>query len=403
MTKQAEKLAILRYFAGSFLFITALPKLVACMFRALPLLTVLFSIALLTAGFTPVPKAKRIVLAYVGGFRGLVDTEKIAAEKLTHINYAFVDIKNNRAWLHNLATDSTNFRKLNALKRRNPDLKILISIGGWAWSENFSDAVLSDTSRMAFAASAVDIVRQYGLDGIDIDWEYPGMKGEDNVFRPEDRGNFTLMFKALRDGLDSLKQQTGKDYLVTTALPGFNEIFTHTDMAQAQQYLSYVNVMSYDFFTEGALAGHHTNLYASGKVANETSGDRAVKLYQQAGVPTEKLVLGIAFYGRAWQLQNSDPEAQPRTVTKVERGGGYTFIKDSLLTNPAYKRHWDKQAKAPYLYNADLKQFVSYDDEESVKEKCQYVKKQGLAGVMFWEYFSDPKAYLLTEIDRQIK
>ncbi|GAB3019443.1 glycoside hydrolase family 18 protein [Spirosoma pulveris] len=350
----------------------------------------------------PKPTARPIVLAYVGGFRGLVDAEKIAAEKITHINYAFVDVRNNRAWLHNLATDSTNFRKLNQLKRRNPDLKILISLGGWSWSENFSDAVVSDTGRVAFAASAVDIVREYQLDGIDIDWEYPGMKGEDNVFRPEDKENFTLLFKSLREQLNGLKKQTGKDYLVTTALPGFEAIFTHTDMAQAHQYLDFINVMSYDFFTGGPLAGHHTNLYASGKVDKESSGDLSIKRYEQAGVPANKLLLGIAFYGRAWQLQNDNPKAHPRTITKVERGGGYTFIKDSLLTNPAYKRHWDRRAKAPYLYNGDLKRFVSYDDEKSVKAKCDYVKKNGLAGVMFWEYFSDPKAYLLDEINRQL-
>ncbi|HEX9957135.1 MAG TPA: glycoside hydrolase family 18 protein, partial [Fibrella sp.] len=280
------------------------------MFRTLQLLTVLSITTLLYAGFAPKPKP--IVLGYVGGFRGLVDTDRIAAEKLTHINYAFVDIKKNRAWLHNLATDSTNFRNLNQLKLRNPDLKILISIGGWAWSENFSDAVLSDTSRTAFAASAVDIVRQYQLDGIDIDWDYPGMKGEDNVFRPEDKENFTLMFKALREQLNGLQQQTGKDYLVTTAMPGFNEIFTHTDMAGAQHYLDYINVMSYDFFTVGPQAGHHTNLYPSGKVTNEQSGERAVSLYRQAGIPAEKLVLGVAFYGRAWQLQNDNPTFQPR-------------------------------------------------------------------------------------------
>ncbi|MGF7215212.1 chitinase [Spirosoma lacussanchae] len=373
------------------------------MLRPSYVLTLLFISALLGAGLAPGPTTKPIVLAYVGGFRGLVNTDQIAVEKLTHINYAFVDVRNNRAWLHNLATDSTNFRKLNNLKQRNPDLKILISIGGWSWSENFSDAVLSDTARVAFAASAVDIVRQYQLDGVDIDWEYPGMKGEDNVFRPEDRQNFTLLFKALRDQLNNLQKQTGKPYLVTTALPGFDAIFTHTDMGQAQQYLDYINIMSYDHYTGGPLAGHHTNLFPTGQVPNEQSGDRAVQAYQKAGVPASKLLLGIAFYGRAWQLQQDNPKIQPRTIAKVERGGGYTFIKDSLLTNPAYKRYWDRKAKAPYLYNADLKRFVSYDDEESVKAKCRYVRKKGLAGVMFWEYSSDPKTYLLTEIDRQLR
>lgn len=373
------------------------------MFNPIYLRLLIFLSGLLFLGAVSKKTPRPIVLAYVGGFRGLVDTDKIAVEKLTHINYAFVDVKNNRAWLHNLATDSTNFRKLNLLKQRNPELKILISIGGWAWSENFSDAVLSDTSRLAFAVSAVDIVRQYNLDGIDIDWEYPGMKGEDNVFRPEDRENFTLMFKALREQLDRLKMQTGKLYLVTTALPGFPAIFTHTEMAKVQQYLDFINVMSYDFYTGGPQAGHHTNLFPAGGVDNEQSGDRAVKLYVEAGVPIEKLVLGLAFYGRGWQLTTENHKTYPRTAVKTNRVGGYTFIKDSLLTNPAFIRYWDRKAKAPYLFQREQKFFISYDDEESVRHKCRYVKKKGMAGVMFWEYFNDPKDYLLTEIDRQIR
>src|SRR5688572_15973433 len=122
------------------------------------------------------------VIAYVGGFRGLVDSESIDADKVTIINYAFIDVKDSVAWLHNLTTDTINFRKLNLLKARNPNLRLLISIGGWSWSENFSDAVLTETSRKKFASSAVEIVQQYHLDGVDIDWEYPGMPGEDNVF-----------------------------------------------------------------------------------------------------------------------------------------------------------------------------------------------------------------------------
>lgn len=368
-------------------------------FFPLPVLLVLFLV--LGMGFRKTPKP--IVLAYVGGFRGLVDTDNIRAEQLTHINYAFVDVKNNRAWLHNLVTDSTNFRNLNRLKQRNPDLKILISIGGWAWSENFSDAVLSDTSRQAFAASAVEIVRQYQLDGVDIDWEYPGMKGEDNVFRPEDKQNFTLMFRALREQLDALKQKTGKPYLVTTALPGFNEIFTHTEMGKVQQYLDFINVMSYDFHVSGPNVGHHTNLFPGGGVENEQSGDRAVQLYREAGVPAEKLVLGLAFYGRGWQLTTDNHRDVPRQAVKTNRVGGFTFIKDSLLTNPSFVRYWDKKAKAPYLFQSEQKFFITYDDEESVKHKCRYARKKGMAGVMFWEYFNDPKGYLLAEINRQFR
>src|SRR6202044_2040336 len=104
---------------------------------------------------------QKVIIGYVGGYRGLVNTSLIVPEKLTHINYAFVDIKNNRAWLHREATDTVNFRHLNLLKKDNPKLKILISIGGWTWSGKFSDAVLSDTSRQGFAASAVAIIKKF--------------------------------------------------------------------------------------------------------------------------------------------------------------------------------------------------------------------------------------------------
>ena len=109
---------------------------------------------------------KPVIIAYVGGFRGrLLQPDSIDAERLSHINYAFVDVKQNRAWLHNEATDTLNFARLNLLKKRNPDLKILISVGGWIWSKNFSDAVLTDSSTANFSKSAVDIVAKYGLEG----------------------------------------------------------------------------------------------------------------------------------------------------------------------------------------------------------------------------------------------
>src|SRR6185295_4583192 len=153
-------------------------------------------------------KTKPVIIGYVGGFCGLIATDSIDVWRLSYINYAFVDIKDNRAWLHNEATDTVNLRKLSELKKINPDLKILISIGGWTWSKNFSDATLTDSSTKNFVLSAVDIVSKYNLDGIDIDWEYPGMIGDSNMFRPEDKQHYTNLFKELREGLDNLSQST---------------------------------------------------------------------------------------------------------------------------------------------------------------------------------------------------
>lgn len=349
------------------------------------------------------PSSRKVVIGYLPGFRGVLDAESIEAAKLTHINYAFVDVKDSLARLTNMETDTVNFRKLAGLKKLNPDLKILISIGGWSWSENFSDAVLTETSREKFAKSSLKIIEDYQLDGVDIDWEYPGLKGEDNVFRTEDKENFTLMFAEIRKELDALSAQTGREYLLTTAVPCFDRFFEVTNMGEAAQYLDYVNLMAYDFFVSGEIAGHHSNLYHSQSYENELSAARAYDDYTKAGVPAEKLVLGIPFYGRSWIMQTPENNGILQAVSSVERGGGYTYIKDSISAKPGFVRYWDDKAKMPYLFNAETRQLVTYDDEESVRYKCEFVKDKGMAGVMFWQYASDPKLYLLNEINRQFR
>jgi chitinase len=344
----------------------------------------------------------KVIIGYVGGYRGLAKIDIIAAKKLTHINYAFVDIKNNRAWLHREATDTINLRHLTMLKKKNPALKILISIGGWTWSKNFSDAVLSDTSRQGFAESAVAILKKFELDGIDIDWEYPGRPGyEGNIYRPEDKQNYTLMFKELRSQLNNLQKQTGKKYLLTTAAGGFKDFLEHTEMGDAQQYLDYVNLMTYDF-SGGNIASHHTGLYASKSYKAQNNADDAVTLFMAAGVPASKLVMGIAFYGHTSTLV-AGAKGLGDTVATRTKNLGYTTIKDSIFKLPAFKQYRDKNAKADYIYNADTREFITYDDEWSVKKKCKYAKSKNMGGVMFWEYDSDLKEYLLTEINNILK
>lgn len=345
-------------------------------------------------------RSKPVIIGYVGGYNGLVNTAIIDATKLTHINYAFVDVKDNRAWLHNEKTDTVNFRMLNLLKQQNPALKILISIGGWTWSKHFSDAVLSDTSRRAFAITSVDIIRKYQLDGVDIDWEYPGMVGDGNVFRPEDKQNYTLMFQAIREELTKLQQETGRYYLLTTATGGFPGYLDHTEMGKAQEYLDYVNLMTYDY--SYGQTGHHTNLFPSRDYDKENSAHKAVTTYMAAGVPAHKLVVGLAFYGRGGVVASTDKRGFDQKILSNFRVGGYTYIKDSLTKMKGFRTYWDRKAKAPYLFNATEKKFATYDNERSVKYKCRYVRKHKLGGVMFWQYSSDPKLYLLNTVCRNL-
>ncbi|MFB6453888.1 glycoside hydrolase family 18 protein [Chitinophaga sp. Hz27] len=345
-------------------------------------------------------KPKPVVIGYVGGYRGTVNTETIAAKKLTHINYAFVNVEHNRAVLTNITTDTVNFKNLSALKKINPDLKILISIGGWAWSANFSDAVLTDTARAAFAKSAVDIIAKYNLDGVDIDWEYPAREGEvGNIFRPEDKVNYTLMFAALRKELDQLEKKTHKKLLLTTATAGFVGFLETTEMDKAQKYLDYINIMTYDCYST-KFAGHHTNLFPTKAFEKSRNADEAVQAYIAAGVPAEKLVMGIAFYGRNFKVTDSTATATGlgSPIARQQFGSGYTFIRDSLLLK-GYHAYRDQDAKADYLYNPTTKDFITCDDEWSVQNKCNYVLDKKMGGVMFWEYSSDKKEYLLDQIN----
>jgi chitinase len=274
----------------------------------------------LTINAQTAKQRKYIVIGYVGGYHGLVDTTMVHASKLNVINYAFVNVKNNRAFLTNLKTDTINFRYLLSLKKANPDLKVVISIGGWIWSRNFSDAVLSDTSRRAFVASAINMVRIYHLDGIDIDWEYPGMIGAGNIYRDADKQNYTLMFRDLRHGLDSVEHETGKKMLLSAAVGGFKTFLLHTEMDKVAQYLNYVNLMTYDYSHGDSIAIHHTNLFSSKQYSSDEYAANAVADFEAAGVPANKLVMGIAFYGHSIKVT-----ANGRHGLGVKTVGGAAF------------------------------------------------------------------------------
>jgi chitinase len=349
-------------------------------------------------------REKAVIIGYVGGYNGnLIETNKIDAKRLSHINYAFVDIKDNLAWLHNEKTDTINFRKLNDLKNINPELKILISVGGWTWSKNFSDATLTDELALNLAKSAVEIVEKHGLDGVDIDWEYPGMVGDNNTFRPVDGENYTNLFRHLREQLDLLGAETGKQYFVTTAIGGSREFLQHTNMETAQKYLDYINLMSYDFDnTYDNMSSHHQNLFAPANRPYLYSTDVTIQNLKKVGVQLSKVVMGLGFYGKGKIVDSADNNGLYQLPVRGGSGGGYTYLKDSLVKKKGYVRYWDEESQAPYLFNNESKHFITYDDEESIKLKCDYIKEYGLAGAMFWTYFSDPKLYLLQVLNQEL-
>lgn len=349
------------------------------------------------------------IIGYVAGWKENWTTDKIDARKLTHINYAFAVIEDGRVVARH-GTDPYNFKVLDSLKQENPDLKLLISVGGWADSHKFSDAALTEKSRTLFAESAIEFMKKYNLDGVDIDWEYPASSGQNNMYRAVDKQNFTLMLKKLREQLDIRSEIDGRTddnpYLLTVATGASQGFLNNTEMHKAHQYLDFVNVMTYDFHTGGnPVAGHHTNLYPSGSI-NWTgrSSDQAIQWYIDAGIPPYKLVLGVAFYGRFWSNVRPNGHGLYEWTPEGDRGGfDFHEIKTNYENKKGFTRYWDDHAKAPYLWNPDTRTFITYDDQESLTHKTYYIKARGLGGVMFWEYSSDTTGVLLNTLYEGLK
>jgi chitinase len=342
------------------------------------------------------------VIGYIAGWKG-VDTEKIQADKLTHVNYAFANVINGivTEGEGRAAQDKENLAKLRSLKSINPDLKILISIGGWTWSKGFSDAVLTEDSRKRFTDSAIDFLIRHQLDGLDFDWEYPGYPGDDNVYREEDRENFVLMLKSVREALDSLGQLNNTHYLSTIATGGFKEYVDVNDLGEAQKYLDFINIMTYDFTgVFKPMTGHHTNL--STLEVGGRSAENAILDHVAAGVPIEKLVMGVAFYGKAWKSVN------PHNLGLFQPAVGWKNFPykeiEVFMEDANYLKNWDSLSNASFLWNERDSIFITYESPESIQKKMQYIKEKGMGGVMFWEYHEDSDSrILLNAIDEAVK
>ena len=298
-------------------------------------------------------------------------------------------------------TDGDNFAALLALKRKNPALTVLVSVGGWLWSDKFSDMALSRESRRLFIESAVEFLERYQLDGLDIDWEYPGMPGAGHAFRPEDKQNYTLLLKELRKRFNQEEKKLHHRLFLTIATGASSQFLAHTEMDHVQKYVDTVNLMAYDYYepTDDKVTGNHAPLFTNPADPKHISADQSVREYEQAGVPAAKLVLGVPFYGHVWGEvpdQNHGLFQPGKAVPNYY--APYSDISGAWL-NQGFTRYWDDVASVPYLYNPAKQIFVSYEDPQSLALKCKYVLEHKLAGVMFWEYWSDASGALLSAID----
>ncbi|WP_246070505.1 glycosyl hydrolase family 18 protein [Paenibacillus kobensis] len=307
------------------------------------------------------------------------------------------------------AADPALFSEWAAIRDANPHLKLLISVGGWSWSNNFSNMASTEETRRTFANSVVDFLRAYKLDGIDIDWEYPVEGGEDDNSRaPEDRENFLLMAKTVREALDAAGSVDGKYYLQTIAAGQGDNFVANSGLGESSRYLDYINIMTYDYSGSwDKLAHHNSPLYYDPAHPQDTAPRNhvlgGVTGELNGGVPNYKINLGIPFYGKGWIGCPADGQYQTcegATPFGTWENGAfdYTDIEQNYLKHDGYVKHWNEASKAAYLYNADNGVFLTYNDESSMMYISSLVKSLDLPGVMSWEISGDRNRTLTTRL-----
>jgi len=348
------------------------------------------------------PKEPLRVIGYVAGYEDF-DPALVDASKLTHINYAFANIVNANVQFE-LEIDSVKIESLMELKKTNANLKVLYSVGGWVWSDQFSHVAAYAESREKFAASCVQLLKKHGFDGVDLDWEFPGQRGEDNNFRLSDKENFTLLLAELRKHLDKQGETDATHYLLTIATGADQVYIDHTDLGTAHKYLDFINVMCYDFYQGWyAQTGHHANLHPSEKEKFEgNSGEEAITRHIKAGVPKNKLVMGIPFYGRQWEKVNPINKGFYQPAMSTGMIVPYWDIVKKIKSGK-YEKLYDESAKASYLWNAKDSIFISWETPKDIQLKAKYIKENGLGGAMFWEYSLDKDAELLNTLFKSMQ
>lgn len=348
------------------------------------------------------PVDGKFIIGYVFPGNRVMSGSEINGALLTHINFAFANIVDGKM-VEGSPTDSINFAVLRKLREQHPHLKILISVGGWGWSGNFSDMALTHQNRAVFIQSAIEFLKKHELDGLDFDWEYPGLPGNNNIHRPEDKENFTALLHECRQALDELDGDE-KHYLLTIAAAAFSGYLEHTEMDVVAEYLDFINIMTYDFTGEWAnITGHHTNLYKPELDSTAMSVEGSIELFVNAGVPAEKLLIGAAFYGRSWQEVSPENNGLGQPATGLAGTDlKYKSILRDYLSDPAFLELRDTSAAAPFLWNPEERIFITYEDPESLKRKAKFVNDKGLRGIMFWQYFGDHEETLLRVIFDEI-
>jgi chitinase len=323
-------------------------------------------------------KIKPQVIAYYAGDEKSIDEFNL--DGVDQIIYSFLHLKGNKLAIDN-KTDSLTLINVVNQKNKYPKLKVLVSLGGWGGCETCSDVFSSKEARMEFAISTADIIESFNADGIDLDWEYPGISGfPGHSYKPEDRENFTEL-------LIQLRRYMKKEDILSFAAGASNRFFKNSiEWDKVMPLVNNVNLMTYDFYGSGSTkTGHHTALSSS--EFQDRSAKSSIEALINLGVNPKQIFIGGAFYIKTFKnVENINNGLNQNT----EWNKSYNQINfEDVRSNFSF--YWDSLANSPYAYDSINKIFATFDDHKSIKLKSKYALEKKLGGIMFWQLMNDKK------------
>ena len=318
------------------------------------------------------------VIAYYAGDEKSIDEFNL--DGVDQIIYSFLHLKGNKLAIDNQVDSLTLLNVVNQ-KKKYPKLKVLVSLGGWGGCKTCSDAFSTEEGRVEFAISTANIIELFNADGIDLDWEYPGISGfPGHNYKPEDKENFT-------DLVVQLRKYMKKGDVLSFAAGASTRFFENSvEWDKVMPLVDNVNLMTYDFYGSGSSkTGHHTAL--SSNEFQDRSAESSIEALINLGVNPKQIFIGGAFYIKTFKnVENINNGLNQN----AEWNRSYSQINfEDVKSNFSF--YWDSLAKAPYAYDSINKIFATFDDHKSIKLKSQYALDNNLGGIMFWQLMNDKK------------
>ncbi len=341
----------------------------------------LFTFLLLTSFALPIyadtattantQKSSVVILGYYPSWRAkYLPPADVQYKYFNYITQAFFPTDTNGKMGNDAKFDNTAF----VAAAHENGTKVLLSLGGGSNGKAFAEMAANDVARQRYLSEVLDFAKQYNYDGVDIDWEFPK------------KGQEALLVQFVSE-LHSALQAWRKDAVITMAVPAAYWSGQYFDVPKLVPYIDYWNIMSYDFHGSWGHAGLLSALYPTS--SDPADGDKynlqySLNYWLQRGIPKKNILMGIPAYGRAFATKSWGTKTDEKPLYNA-----ITYRQILPLLDAGWEKHWDDEARVPWIGLPGTDQRISYEDPQSVMLKAQWAKAQGIGGVFFWEISQD--------------